>query len=97
MGRIYLILLLSLSTLVSCNDIFDSFLTEEPETVVSNTNFWKSEKDVQATVDELHAAFRSLFGSAKTRLYMDRGLPFDYLGLTWREISNNNLAKQYTG
>lgn len=96
MGRIYLILLLSLSTLVSCNDIFDSFLTEEPETVVSNTNFWKSEKDVQATVDELHAAFRSLFGSAKNRLYMDRGLPFDYLGLTWREISNNNLAKQYT-
>ena len=48
--RIYLILLLL--PLVSCNDIFKNFLNEEPETLVTNTNFWKTEKDVESAVYE---------------------------------------------
>ena len=38
---IYLFLMVVLS--VSC---FDDFLTEEPETLVTNNNFWQNEKDV---------------------------------------------------
>ena len=40
--RIYIILLLL--PLASCNDMFKNFLNEEPETLVTNTNFWKTEK-----------------------------------------------------
>ena len=89
--RIYLILLLF--PLVSCNDMYKNFLNEEPETLVTNTNFWKTEKDVEAAVYELHVMFRSWGGYVETRLYRDRGLPFDYLGLTWRNISDNELQK----
>ena len=89
--RIYLILLLL--PLVSCNDMFKNFLNEEPETLVTNTNFWKTEKDVESAVYELHVMFRSWGGYVETRLYRDRGLPFDYLGLTWRNISDNELQK----
>ena len=82
--RIYLILLLL--PLVSCNDMFKNFLNEEPETLVANTNFWKTEKDVESAVYELHVMFRSWGGYVETRLYRDRGLPFDYLGLIWKNI-----------
>ena len=53
--RIYIILLLL--PLASCNDMFKNFLNEEPETLVTNTNFWKTEKDVEAAVYELHVMF----------------------------------------
>ena len=89
--RIYIILLLL--PLASCNDMFKNFLNEEPETLVTNTNFWKTEKDVEAAVYELHVMFRSWGGYVETRLYRDRGLPFDYLGLIWRNISDNELQK----
>lgn len=52
--RIYIILLLL--PLASCNDMFKNFLNEEPETLVTNTNFWKTEKDVEAAVYELHVS-----------------------------------------
>ena len=89
--RIYIILLLL--PLASCNDMFKNFLNEEPETLVTNTNFWKTEKDVESAVYELHVMFRSWGGYVETRLYRDRGLPFDYLGLIWRNISDNELQK----
>jgi len=73
--------------------MFKNFLNEEPETLVTNTNFWKTEKDVESAVYELHVMFRSWGGYVETRLYRDRGLPFDYLGLTWRNISDNELQK----
>lgn len=71
--RIYIILLLL--PLASCNDMFKNFLNEEPETLVTNTNFWKTEKDVASAVYELHVMFRSWGGYVETRLYRDRGLP----------------------
>ena len=73
--------------------MFKNFLNEEPETLVTNTNFWKTEKDVESAVYELHVMFRSWGGYVETRLYRDRGLPFDYLGLTWKNISDNELRK----
>ena len=88
---LYIILLLF--PLASCDDLFKDFLTEEPETLVTNTNFWKTEKDVESAMNELHSMFREWAGSVTVRLYRDRGLQFDYLGLTWRNISDNELQK----
>ena len=53
---LYIILLLF--PLASCDDLFKDFLTEEPETLVTNTNFWKTEKDVESAMNELHSMFR---------------------------------------
>lgn len=88
MKRIFIYVIL-LPFLVSCED----FLNKEPEIVVANTNFWKTEKDVSAAFYELFALFRDWGAAPETRLYRDRGLPFDYLGLSWRYISDNDLEK----
>lgn len=95
MKRIYVIILLLSFNCFGCKDMFDDFLTEEPEVVVSNTNFWKTEKDVESAFYELYASFRGTLGHVTPRLYRDRGLPFDYLGLTWRAISNNDLRSTF--
>lgn len=71
--RIYLILLLL--PLVSCNDMFKNFLNEEPETLVTNTNFWKTEKDVESAVYELHVMFRSWGGYVETLTLPGQGPP----------------------
>lgn len=54
---IYLFLMVVLS--VSC---FDDFLTEEPETLVTNNNFWQNEKDVESAVYGMHRWFRWVIG-----------------------------------
>lgn len=72
---------------LSCNN----FLTEEPETVVTNLNYWKTEKDVQSAVYGMHQSFRSVMGNV-IMLYRDRGLPFDVLGSNWTNISNNDMS-----
>lgn len=76
--------------LISCFSC-ESFLTEEPETVVTNLNYWKTEQDVQSAVYGMQGDFRSMFGDVII-LYRDRGLPFDVLGSTWEKISNNDLS-----
>lgn len=72
---------------LSCNN----FLTEEPETVVTNLNYWQTEKDVQSAVYGMQGDFRSMLGNVII-LYRDRGLPFDVLGSTWEKISNNDMS-----
>lgn len=74
-----------------CNLSCDNFLTEEPKTVVTNLNYWKTEQDVQSAVYGMQGDFRSMMGDAII-LYRDRGLPFDVLGSTWEKISNNDLS-----
>ena len=83
---IYLFLMVVLS--VSC---FDDFLTEEPETLVTNNNFWQNEKDVESAVYGMHRWFRWVIGRVDVH-YRDRGLPFDNLG-SWANISNNDLSR----
>lgn len=75
---------------VSCLSC-ENFLTQEPETVVTNLNYWKNEKDVEAAVNGIHSELRSALGDVVV-LYRDRGLPFDVLGNTWTKISNNDLS-----
>ncbi|WP_059025274.1 RagB/SusD family nutrient uptake outer membrane protein [Gabonibacter massiliensis] len=78
---IYLLLLLS--TLTGCED----FLNEEPETAVTNNNFWKTEQDVESALHGLHYLFRLTFGDVNY-IYRDRGLPFDYMNAIWSRPSN---------
>ena len=43
----------------SCED----FLTEEPETEVTNNNFWKTEKDLEVGVNGMYKIFRFNHGN----------------------------------
>lgn len=87
---IFLILVLA----TSCDGRFcDSFLTQEPEGMVGQSNFWKTEADMASISRELHALFRRRFGDVTLRSYRDRGLLFDYLGRMWKSPSDNELEK----
>lgn len=74
-----------------CCSCFDNFLTEEPETGVTNNNYWKDEKDVEAAVNGMYQGFRQNHGFLVTMRHRDRGLPFTTLG-SWTNPSNNDLA-----
>lgn len=71
----------------SCED----FLTEEPETEVTNNNFWKTEKDLEVGVNGMYKIFRFNHGNNVSVHLRDRGLVFDGLG-TWAKPSNNDLS-----
>ena len=71
---IYLFLMVVLS--VSC---FDDFLTEEPETLVTNNNFWQNEKDVESAVYGMHRWFRWVIGRVDVLEQFSLDLTFDCL------------------
>lgn len=71
----------------------DNFLTQEPETVVTNINFWKTEQDVETAVYSLHQLFRSVFKQVSVVVYRDRGLPFDFLASRYKSVCSNQLSK----
>lgn len=82
---LYAFILLSAGLSVSgCDD----FLTEEPKTVVSNDNLWKTEQEADAFMNIIHALFRYNYGSV-LYIYRDRGMPFDYMAATYANPSNN--------
>ena len=60
----------------SCED----FLTEEPETEVTNNNFWKTEKDLEVGDNGMYKTFRFNHGDNVSVHLRDRGLVFDGLG-----------------
>lgn len=64
--------------------------------MVSDANFWKTEADVAAMVYRMHDQFRYCFGGVTARVYRDRGLPFDYKGALFANISRNELRKSWT-
>lgn len=71
-----------------CNE----FLTQEPETKVTNINFWKTEQDVESAVYGVHAEFRRVFGDFVNQ-YRDRGILFDYLADgVWAKGLSNELS-----
>lgn len=73
----------------------EEFLTVEPETQVSQINFWKNEKDVQAAVYNMHQLYREDFGNV-VRVYRDRGLGvFDYMNATFKPVCENELSKAW--
>ena len=76
--------------LCSCED----FLTEETETAVTNNNFWKDAKDVDAAVNGMLATFREYQGSNVVLHQRDRGVLFDVLG-TWTNPCNNDLSRSW--
>lgn len=77
--------------LCSCED----FLTEETETGVTNNNFWKDAKDVDAAVNGMLATFRDYQGSDVVVHQRDRGALFDVLG-TWTNPCNNDLSRSWS-
>lgn len=89
-NKILLLILLPLLCF-SC----DNFLTQEPETKVTATNYWKTEKDVASAVYGMHSVFRSVFGDVVSRLYRERAMPFDYQGVLWKYIVQNQLRRTY--
>ena len=66
-------------------------MTEEPETEVTNNNFWKTEKDLEVGVNGMYKVFRFNHGDNVTVHLRDRGLVFDGLG-SWLKPSNNDLS-----
>lgn len=75
----------------SCED----FLTEATETGVTNNNFWKNAKDVDAAVNGMLATFRDYQGSEVVVHQRNRGLVFDVLG-TWANPCNNDLSRGWS-
>lgn len=80
------LLLVILAT--ACN----SFLTQEPETVPTNINYWKNEKDVESATYGLHVLFRNTFGDYSQH-YRDRGCILDFINSAqWRKACENDLS-----
>lgn len=77
--------------LVSCGDFGDSILNQQPETMVSASNFWQTEEDLAASSRELHRRFRECFSNVQNRIYRRRGTLFDFKGNSWNNISLNKL------
>lgn len=73
----------------------DNFLNQEPETKVTNLNFWKDEKDVEAAVYGLHRTFRETLGSVSIISYRDRGWPFDYSTRVFKNALENKLRASW--
>lgn len=72
----------------------DDFLTCDPETRVTNINFWKTEEDLQAAVWALHARLRENYSDVMM-VMRDRGLLFDDLSGKNADMVNNDLSKAY--
>ena len=89
---IYMLVTMVLAT-VGCGSC-DSFLTREPETKVTNINYWKTETDVERAVWGLQSLFRDTY-SKVTLILRDRGLMTDYMTGLYLDIANNNLEKAY--
>lgn len=81
--------------LLLLNSSCDNFLTQEPETKVTNLNFWKNETDVESAVYGMHRLFREVFGHVIV-IYRDRGLPFDYMNSPFGPASKNDLDAAYS-
>lgn len=81
--------------LLLLNSSCDNFLTQEPETKVTNLNFWKNETDVESAVYGMHRLFREIFGNV-VMVYRDRGLPFDYMASSYTYQCSNQLSKTYS-
>lgn len=79
-----------------CDEFCDGLLSQEPETMVSDVNFRRTEDDVAAMTAQLHARLRNCFRRVEARAYRDRGLPFDFKGYLWANISRNELEKSWT-
>lgn len=77
--------------LCACED----FLTREPETQVTNINYWKTENDVEAAVWGMHALFRDTYGKIGM-ITRNRGLIFDCLSEYYTDICSNNLITAYS-
>lgn len=73
----------------------DNFLNQEPETKVTNLNFWKDEKDVEAAVYGLHRILRESLGSVTVITYRDRGWPFDYSTSLFKNGLENKLSPSW--
>lgn len=95
MRRIIYLLLLLLPGACNKSDFGDGILSQQPENSVASSNFWQTEEDMQSASFELHARLRACFSHVSRRIYRDRGLPFDYLGNLWKNISNNELEKSW--
>lgn len=85
-----LTVVMAMGWLCSC----DNFLTREPETKVTNINYWKTETDVEHAVWGLQSLFRDTY-SKVTLILRDRGLATDYMTGLYLDIANNNLEKAY--
>lgn len=88
-----ILLFLSGLLLLSCGDFGEKLLNQQPETVISEANFWQDENDFQAASREMHARFRFYFGDIIRRFDRDRGMLFDYLIGSMANISQNLLEK----
>lgn len=51
-----------------CDEFCDGLLSQEPETMVSDVNFWRTEDDVAAMTAQLHARLRNCSGGWKPAL-----------------------------
>lgn len=89
------LLYLFLIFLVSCGDFGNSILDQQPETMISASNFWQTEEDLAASSRELHYRLRSCFSDVQNRLYRCRGTLFDYKGSLWNNISQNKLQLKW--
>lgn len=69
----------------------DNYLTEEPQDVVTNINYWKTDAEAQAALMKMHASFRHYMGSVSI-CYRDRGIPFDIKGDDFEKISRNDMS-----